>query len=347
MINLKEGVLSRMALHKVGSNQEGNGLHLSDNETDLSDPQLRGTLQKYFLSGFKDQTYYNLGHENDIALNEVFHFAEIIFNDPESIFEVSKELAKHLYSISDHPNIKEGDFCVAYLENLQFNEGFTDAIGIFKAENKDVFLKIGRHFDLGYDEGINISRLDKGCIIFNTEKENGYFLAIEDHTNKGNDAQYWKNKFLNVKPREDAFYHTKNYIHLCKNFVSEVLDKQENIEKTDQIDFLNRTSDFFVKKESFNVKDFEDEVIAEPQIIDKFRGFIKNYEEENALNIIEEFNISTPAVKSTKRVFKSVLKLDKNFHIYVHGNRQLIEKGFDEEKQMQYYKVYFTNEETS
>jgi len=39
-----------------------------------------------------------------------------------------------------------------------------------------------------------------------------------------------------------------------------------------------------------------------------------------------------------------VIKLDKNFHIYVHGNRDLIEKGFDEAKGKNYYKMYFEQE---
>jgi len=41
---------------------------------------------------------------------------------------------------------------------------------------------------------------------------------------------------------------------------------------------------------------------------------------------------------------KSVVKLDKNFHIYVHGRHDYIERGYDEAKGMKYYKLYFTNE---
>lgn len=44
-------------------------------------------------------------------------------------------------------------------------------------------------------------------------------------------------------------------------------------------------------------------------------------------------------------MLKSVIKLDKNFHIYVHGRRDLIERGFDEEKGKKYYKVYFDEED--
>ena len=59
---------------------------------------------------------------------------------------------------------------------------------------------------------------------------------------------------------------------------------------------------------------------------------------------IDNFEISVHAVKQQAKVFKSVLKLDKNFHIYIHGNRQLIEKGFDEATGRNYYKLYFDNE---
>jgi len=39
-------------------------------------------------------------------------------------------------------------------------------------------------------------------------------------------------------------------------------------------------------------------------------------------------------------VFKRVLKLDKNF-TYIHDNRELVEKGFNKQKNMNYYKVGF------
>jgi hypothetical protein len=50
-------------------------------------------------------------------------------------------------------------------------------------------------------------------------------------------------------------------------------------------------------------------------------------------------------VKKQSKVYKQVLKLDRNFHIYIHGNNEFIERGFDEEKNMNYYKVYFREEQ--
>jgi len=76
-----------------------------------------------------------------------------------------------------------------------------DAVGLFKSENKDTYLKVEPVME-GYEiesrQGININKLDKGCLVFNTDKENGYVLSIVDNTNKGNEAQYWKDDFLSV-----------------------------------------------------------------------------------------------------------------------------------------------------
>jgi len=41
---------------------------------------------------------------------------------------------------------------------------------------------------------------------------------------------------------------------------------------------------------------------------------------------MDEFDISKEALKRQTRFLKSVLKLDKNFHIYIHGNRELINR---------------------
>ena len=48
-------------------------------------------------------------------------------------------------------------------------------------------------------------------------------------------------------------------------------------------------------------------------------------------------------MKKQARVFKSVLKLDKNFHIYIHGDRNRIERGVDEQGR-KYYKIYYDQE---
>ena len=65
--------------------------------------------------------------------------------------------------------------------------------------------------------------------------------------------------------------------------------------------------------------------------------------DDRDIRIEDEFGISDSAVKKQARSYKSVIKLDRNFHIYVHGNRNLLEQGEDEKGK--FYKVYYEEEE--
>ena len=69
----------------------------------------------------------------------------------------------------------------------------------------------------------------------------------------------------------------------------------------------------------------------------------QEYEQDRDIRIEDEFGISDSAVKKQARSYKSVIKLDRNFHIYVHGNRNLLEQGEDEKGK--FYKVYYEEEE--
>jgi hypothetical protein len=95
----------------------------------------------------------------------------------------------------------------------------------------------------------------------------------------------------------------------------------------------------------FEVEDFTQTLFKEEEQQDAFREFREEYTKAYALPLEDKFDISQQAVKKEFKIFKSIIKLDKNFHIYVHGRRDLIERGFDEEKGKKYYKVYYEAEE--
>lgn len=347
MITNFETILQTLSIHQTGNKLLDEKYKLSEQPFEINDDVLNKILIQYFLAPFEKTTeIYRLSHPSeDLNLNEVFHFAEIIFNDPETFHTNSQQLAKHLYDASNHPKIKSGELYIAYFNKLQIEGELHDAIGIFKSETKETYLTVqnnNNNFELGYQqEAINIKKLDKGCIIFNTEKEEGYKVAVIDLTNRSTDAAYWVDDFLKLKVRNDNYNQTSATLSIYKDFVTKELESSFDLTKTDKIDLLNRSMKYFKENETFNMDEFAFEVINNEEGIQSFKNYKASYEQEYNTPIADSFAISNAAVKKQARTFKSVLKLDKNFHIYIHGDKELIEKGFDEEMNLNYYKVYF------
>lgn len=336
-----------LALHKVGNKGEGESLHLSQSLLEV-DEDIRQLLLSYFLSPFKNSLYYQLYHDAELMMNEVYAYASTIFNNPDTLHEQSVNIAKHLYEQSTHPKVKSGELYIAYLTDCEINGETVDAVGIFKSENKDVFFKVypqGNGYGIDSHEGINISKLDKGCLIFNTEKENGYIVSVVDNTSKGSEALYWIDDFLHVRQRNDSYAKTENAIAMCKAFINEKLPEEFSVNRAEQADMLSQSAKFFKENDSFNINEFASEVIQQPDIIDSFKAYRADFAYERDIELPDSFDISDDAVKRKARVLKSVIKLDKNFHIYVHSNRELIERGTDPTTGMQYYRLLFKDEE--
>jgi hypothetical protein len=217
--------------------------------------------------------------------------------------EQSQSLAKHLYDQSTHPKIKGGEFYTVYFKDCIIDGETVDAVGLFKSENKDTFLKVypsGEGFEIESEKGININKLDKGCLIFNTERDNGYIVAVVDNTNKGADAQYWIDDFLHIRQRHDEYYNTQQTLSLYKNFVKKELPQQFEVSKAEQAVLLNKSVQFFKEKDNFNLNEFANEVIGQPEIIESFNQFKTNYQKEHEINIADNFTISDNAVKNRR-----------------------------------------------
>lgn len=349
MPNFNHTQLSKIAIHKVGNAAREEGVQLSDEETPIEEDLLKDVLKSYLLNPFSEvENYYRFHHETDLAMNEVFQYASKIFENPEELHQQSINIARHLYECSKHPQIKTGELYIVFFENCMMEDEVADAIGIFKSENKDTFLRIlptGGNFEISQDNGINIKKLDKGCLIFNTEEDSGFKVAIVDTLNKKNEAQYWIDDFLNLEQKTDDFYYTQKYMDLCRGFAQEITTERPEVSKTEQAAIINKSLDFFAENESFEIAKFENEVIQEPEMIAAFQDYTETFKESKQVVLEDNFDIAEKVVKQEKKKFKSVLKLDKNFHIYIHGKGQeYMQKGFDEAKQMSYYTLYFGEE---
>lgn len=350
MFNFNEIKLDHLAIHKVGNKSRAQEpLMLSAGELKISDDFVKETLMRYFLTGFKSDEFYHFDLEQGGDSKEMFDQIKALFENPQGCFEQSKNLAEKLYESSTHPNIKGGEFYLTYFSNCKFEDDYVDAIGFFKSETKDVFLKIfpdQDDFDVQALEGINIKKLDKGCVIFNSNQEEGYRAVVVDKTNSGSEvAMYWKKDFLGLSQMQDSFYHTANYLDMCKSFCTDVFTADNDVPRQDQVMMLNKSFEYFDQSSEFNEDDFQNRVMGgDSGIIDAFDNYKQEYQEKNEYVVPDRFDVSESAVKDNKKHFKSVLKLDKKFHVYVHGGENFIERGFDDTKKMNFYKLYFHNE---
>ena len=337
--------INHVSIHFVGNKSIDDGVILSKSNL-VVDDDIDNLLVKYFLAPFTSDEYFQLYHDSGIEYNVVNGAVSQIFDDPETLYDQSVNLAKHLYDQSAHPKIKGGEFYTVYFKDCIVDGDTVDAIGLFKSENKDTFLKVLRedgNFNLESEQGINIKKLDKGCLIFNKERENGYVVAVVDNTNKGIEAQYWIDDFLHIRQRKDEYANTQNVMAMAKNFVTKELPKEFEVSKADQIDLLNKSLKFFKEKDTFDIEDFANEVIEQPEVIESFHSFRRNYESENDITIDDTFAISNHAFKKQQRSYKRIINLDKKIQIIINGNRQNVEQGEDERGK--FYKVYYSLEE--
>lgn len=347
--DLSQAQIEEIVVHKVGNKTHEETLMLSNQAFVPPNELLLDVLSKYFLKPFKEEEFYHFYHETQLDFNEIYHFARNIFREPESFYLHSVEMAKKLFHCATHPKIKGGEFYVVKLDNCLLDGEEVDAIGLFKSENKDTFLTI--HEDkavVGVEmkEGININKLDKGCIIFRNSEEEGYkVLAVDNASRSSEVAHYWLEDFLQLKVLEDHNYQTRQYLQLCRSFCDDVFNDQNNVDITDQLRFLNKSYDFFKTNDEFDKTAFENEVIQQPEIAHAFDEYKEEYNKKNDLPPPQQgFQISDNAVKSSKKFFKSVLKLDKKFHVYVHGGENYIEEGYDDTRKMRFYKLFFHEE---
>lgn len=348
-MNLSLTSLEKAAAHRVGSKHDEGSVLISEREIPVHTGKAGELLHRYFLKPFNTPEFFKFTFTNgDFTLNPIFQYCRDIFDDPDRLLINSVHMVKHLRDLSDHPNIKSGDFFAAYLSNAVINDAPTNAVGIFKAEGKQKFLKTterrdGLHVDA--DAGISVDKLDKGCIVFNTDADDGYRVLAVDRTNRDREAQYWTDSFLRIEPCVDSFYQTRALMNETKLFVAEAAAAEHGVNRAEQIDLLNKSAAYFKEKEQFDRREFEETVFHEPELIDAYRKFTGNraLETETETPDTQVFDISSHAVKKYGKVYRSVLKLDKNFHVYIHGDRSMIEQGRDADGR-KYYKLYYDEE---
>lgn len=339
MINIDETIIGDISLMQVVPSIEVSNLNtqLGNPNTATEIEALRKLLLKPFTTHHET---YEFDHHVDLDLNVLFSIAKDV-NAEGDFAEQSKSIHQHLVSVSTHPNIKEGDLFIARFEQIQLKNRYVEGLGIFKFEQKESFLEtdnVEGRIEANYKKGLGTKKPEKGCLIL-FDREPFTILVIDGNSKE---TDYWRQDFIQYRSKQDNVNSTNNFLKMAKTYITDQMPSEFEVERTDQIELLNKSIDFFKQNESFNKTEFEQTVLEDDEAIKSFQSFGNTYKQSNDVEIHDEFDIAPQSVKKQSRIFKSVLKLDKNFHVYIHGDRRKIERGQDE--QGKFYKIYFDQE---
>ncbi len=308
---------------------------------DLSEYDHEEVLKNIFLKPFTQcfETY-DFWHPVDINHNMLHTYSQDMREKSCLDANTALDIAAHLMDVSLHPNIKDGDVFILDGLDVLFKANPVRALAICKVENKATFIDTQENGDIGFKKGIGQQKLDKACLVLFTDPTPTLLLI----DNAGKETEYWKNDFVKVKLKNDEVNSTNQAISMAKTFISQQIPHEYEVEKSDQIDLLNKSSEYFKSNDTYKQAEFESAVFGgDEAVTESYRNYSAACAQEMEIQPLEEFEISKKAVQKHGKVFKSVLKLDKNFHIYIHGDKSLIRKGVDDEGR-KYYQVFYEEE---
>lgn len=345
MIDFQEVKLDGAVVHLVGNKGRQEGTRASANLLALEGNN-QFLMLDYFLSNLKFDETYRLSHPTDLEQHVVAEACRSIFRNPDTLYPNSKVLLQHLYDYSTHPNTKSGEMYVAFFKDVLLDDELVDAVGIFKAETKDTFCLLqsvdGGDFNVNFQQGSSTEKLDKGVLIFNTMADDGYRVITTKTVGKNN-GYYFTDDFLRLLLVKDDAYKTKHVMGVVKGFIDEIISKDHTVDY--QVEMSNKALDYFNKREQFDYNEFKQHVIGDNYEQKKQLDYYKLSQEELDEMDTDGFFIAPAAVKKLKKGFRDTIKTDTGFEIKVKDTQdENLVRGFDEEKQLFFYKVYFNQE---
>lgn len=331
MIKVKSIKLATIQV--VGNKKRGEGLSgaMALADVSASEDFLKQLIEKSFImNDLKCFSYIE-----NVELNPMYQFVTKIFDNHEAMVRQAVNIATYLYDQSLHPNIRSGELYVLLID-CEYKKQTLEAIAILKSEKKDPFLATdndGMEISVRTVYGTGLKGLDKGCLILNTERENGYVIGTVDNTNNGSDAQYWEDSFLHVTDLEDDYHQTAKLMEMCKEFIKQ----QEDV---DVAIMAKKSTDMFAAGETLQMDELAERICQNEEQKENFAVFRKNFEKERGM-LVSEVNIVKDAALRRSLSKLTTLKLGANFEVKVLNPDARIEKGVDKATGEMYYTLYY------
>lgn len=364
MLQFHESELPLLIAHFIGNPVSGMELFPGKNSDSLirSNNVLKLAefgIEESFAIRFLTQGFISENFMKFTKQSSVFPLIKKIFSSTsdnnyptqKTFIRQSQEIARHLFEVTNHPKILTGDLFIGYVSKLSLNNEFYDGIVIMKCESTAHFLSVewdDETSSLMESDGFPSNKVDKAALIINNQADDGYRILIIDNNSINSTADYWNNLFLDLIKVDDNYFKTVRMLDIIGDFVKDEIPEHYECSIAEQLVIIYSSINYFNSKESFELEVFNEEVLKDQDIMDQFiqhlEFFDKGQDLKNFSSVKDSFNINFIAVRRHKGKLKFNIKLDRNFELKINSNPNMIERGFDSERDLNFYKVYFNNE---
>lgn len=337
-MNIKIGKITSAVVQRVGNRSLGDGIAFSNELCPMD--AIESHLVKLINASFNFDDLKRFAAIDSEDYNMVYRFVSKMFNDTNTVIEQSNNLARHLYEQSIHPNIKVGEFYVVYFKDCSFGDEIVDAIGLFKSENRETILKVlyeNNSLRFQPEDGISLKKLDKGCLIFNICKDDGYRLAVVDNAKIGSDVHYWADNFLHVEDMGDDYHNTIQIEGFCSGYIKQLQCEGETLYSAAKA----KSVAHILSSTNIVTQDQIERVFCDTEEhTRKFNEYKTKYVESHGM-IPKEFTPNKDAVKRKAVNKLNSVKLGTDYELRILNPNAEIENGYDSIRERRYVKLFF------
>lgn len=333
VLEVSESKLTSYIVHGIEDN-----LVVGDEVYAQPEVMLEAAFTQLAFSKVKFDQPYVFFHETDVALNEVYTYAQAIFADNDQLFEQSRHIATHLHSVSNHPNIKNGSLFIGLFDNCLMGDETKKVLAIVKIDEKEIFLDVKSEQDkmiVNGIDGINVKKINNAAVIVDMGPDEAPEVFMR--TRRKEDIVYWQERFLKIKVADEHYENTNLALQEMRKYIL----KEEAYSNPEKLNYLNKTLEYFRSEEEFQVDHYIEEVFEKPEEVQR----------DVIINTVKPYEtiISESAIEKVENSYKRKIKLDDHIEIVVNVRDieavdQLIETGRDEETGRNFYKIYFEEE---
>ena len=117
----------------------------------------------------------------------------------------------------------------------------------------------------------------------------------------------------------------------------------DNVGKAEKAAMMNHVVNG-LKRECVRLDELAENAFGSYTDTSSFMSFKDDYQSTHDACFESSYQGKPESIKRRTVLAITTIKLDKNFDIKIHGGEQFIEQGYDEEKGMKFYKLYFHEE---